>query len=379
MVEPWLPAALEPLRALSQNLYWTWCPGAAALFARLSPQLWEETGHNPVLLLQRMPRPALEARASDGAFIEGLTAAETAFRGYLARPPAPTPPGTAPAEVAAYFSFEFALTESLPTYSGGLGVLAGDHVKSASDLGLPLVAMGLLYRQGYFQQSLGADGWQIEQYHDLDPASHAMRPVLNDSGEELKITVPFPGREVVVGVWRLEVGQVPLYLLDTAVAENSEADRAIASRLYGGDIETRIQQEMVLGIGGIRALRAMGLLAGVCHMNEGHSSLLAVERIRLLMEEERCSFEEARIPVAAATAFTTHTAVAAGIDLFAPDLIVRYLGGYYQAMGLDDHAFLGLGRMDAANDQEPFSMAMLGLRLSAFRTSECLAPVRGKE
>ena len=271
------------------------------------------------------------------------------------------------AEPVAYFSLEFALTESLPNYSGGLGVLAGDHLKAASDLGIPLVGVGLLYHEGYFRQTLGADGWQREEYQLIDVAQQPLKPVLNGEGNRLTITIPVDGRTVSAQVWRLDVGKVPLYLLDTDNAENGENDRQLTGRLYGGDSELRIQQEMVLGIGGVRALRAMGLNPSVCHMNEGHSSLLGMERIRTLMEEQGASLPEASLPVTAATAFTTHTAVAAGIDLFPPDLVRRYLAEYGRAMGLDEQTLLGLGRTNPLDESEPFSMAMLGLRLSGFR------------
>jgi starch phosphorylase len=367
-VQPNLPPELEPLRALAANLFWTWNTDTASLFERLSPERWRATGHNPVRMLYLTPYEELARLAHDEGFLGHLHRASDALARYLSRPPQVLIPGTdSDRAVIAYFSFEFALTESLPSYSGGLGVLAGDHLKSASDLGLPLVGVGLLYRQGYFQQSLTADGWQSEEYHDLDPVEQPLQPVRRDDGSQLLVDVPFDSREVKVAIWRLDVGQVPLFLLDSDVPGNTPEDRRIASRLYGGDIETRIQQEILLGIGGVRALRALGFEPAVCHMNEGHSALLGLERIRELMEAHHVSFEEARLPVAASTAFTTHTAVAAGIDLFPPDLVRRYLRHYYTALGLDDRAFIGLGRIDPNDDHEPFSMALLGLRLSGFR------------
>lgn len=367
LVEPSLPAPLEPLRDLAQNLYWTWNTDAASLFERVSRDAWDASGHNPVRLLQIIPRQDWERLARDTAFLDHLRRVYERYREYLQRPPKLTVEGANEREVIAYFSLEFALTHSLGVYSGGLGVLAGDHLKSASDLGLPLVGVGIMYRQGYFQQVLGPDGWQQEEYQEIDPAHQPMRRVRDANGEWLMVAVPFPGRDVYAGVWRIDVGQVPLYLLDTYVEANSPEDRAICSRLYGGDIQTRIQQEMVLGIGGVRALRAMGLNPAVCHMNEGHSALLGVERIRTLMEETAVSFEEAMLPVSSATVFTTHTAVAAGIDLFPPDLVREHLGHYYTQLGLSDQQFLGLGRMDPADESEPFSMALLGIRLSGVR------------
>jgi len=349
------------------NLWWSWNTDATELFSRIDSNRWEATGHNPVRLLQTLPRDELERLAADGALLDHLGRVSDSFRRYMSKPARATVEGTDEIAVIAYFSFEFALTESLPNYSGGLGVLAGDHLKSASDLGLPLVGVSLLYRQGYFRQVLGPDGWQREEYHDIDIDAQPLRRARDGSGAALTVAIPFEGREVVADVWRLEVGKTTLVLLDTSNERNSAEDREISSRLYGGDIERRIQQEMVLGIGGIRALRALGYRPAVCHMNEGHSALLGVDRIRTLMEEFGATFDEARLPVTAGTAFTTHTAVAAGIDLFSPDLVQKHLGHYYRAMGLDDHEFLGLGRTNPDDDHEPFSMALLGLHLSGYR------------
>lgn len=318
-------------------------------------------------LLQGVSVQQWEVLADDDGFRRHLERVVDAFDAYMARPALVQVPGTSEREVIAYFSLEFALAESLPNYSGGLGVLAGDHLKSASDLGIPLVGVGLLYHEGYFRQQLGPDGWQHEDYSVIDLAGQPLKPIHGAKGEPMRVAVPFDGREVYARVWRLDVGKTPLYLLDTNIEPNSAQDRQLTARLYGGDSETRIQQEMVLGIGGVRALHALGLHPAVCHMNEGHSALLGVERIRMMMEEDGVSFAEARIPVTSATVFTTHTAVAAGIDLFAPDLLRRYLGHYYASMGLDDHGFLGLGRTNPTDDTEPFSMALLGLRLSGYR------------
>jgi starch phosphorylase len=363
-VIPSFPPNLEPLAEVARNLYWTWNTDAAALFQRIDRTRWESTGHNPVRLLQLLSRAEYERLAHDEGFLHHLGRVHENFQAYLNGPARIEVPGANHQRVIAYFSLEFALTESLPTYSGGLGVLAGDHLKSASDLGLPLVGIGLLYRQGYFRQMLGPDGWQSEEYHDIDEASQPLQPVRDEAGQNVTVAIPFDGREVRARIWRLDVGRVPLLLLDSDVDGNSPADRAIAGRLYGGDVETRIQQEMLLGIGGIRALRALGLRPAVCHMNEGHSALLGVDRIRVLMEETGATFDEAFLPVAAATVFTTHTAVAAGIDLFPPELIRKYLQPYYAAMGLDDKKFIGLGRINPDDDHEPFSMALLGLRMS---------------
>jgi len=367
MVEPALPKPLSGLAAVAENLFWTWNTDAQALFERIDPAAWEASNHNPVRLLQGAPHERLVELAADEAFVQHLGRVADSLNMYLARPAAATVPGTSKQEVIAYFSLEFALTESFPNYSGGLGVLAGDHLKSASDLGLPLVGVGLLYYEGYFHQALGADGWQDEEYTPIELGSQPAHLLRDDAGQPITVAVPFAGRDLQAALWQIDVGQTPLILLDANIDANSPQDRTICSRLYGGDLEMRIQQEMLLGIGGVRAIQALGLQAAVCHMNEGHSALLAVERVRMLMEESGAGFDEARLPVAAATVFTTHTAVAAGIDLFPPELVRRHLGHYYSQLGLDDHTFIGFGRTNPNDDHEPFSMALLGLRFSGFR------------
>ncbi|MGK2965159.1 MAG: alpha-glucan family phosphorylase [Tepidiformaceae bacterium] len=364
VVEPPLPPELEPLRELAWNLRWTWDDDTVGLFRRISRDRWEASGHNPVKLLQETSAAEFSALAADHGFVSQLSHVREAFDHYMSRSPRATIESTGEKEVIAYFSLEFALAECLANYSGGLGVLAGDHLKSASDLGLPLVGVGLLYRQGYFVQSLRPDGWQTEEYHDNDFASLPVRLVLREDRSALTVSVPLDGRTVTAQIWHIACGQANLYLLDTNIDENTPHDRGISSRLYGGDLQMRIHQEIVLGIGGVRALAAVGLRPMVCHMNEGHSALLGLERIRMLMDETGATFAEARAAVAAATIFTTHTAVAAGIDLFPPDLVRRELGPYYSAMGIDDGTMLGLGRTNPGDENEPFSMAVLGLRLS---------------
>ena len=363
-VEPTLPEELQALLTLSRNLWWTWNKDAAMAFRDIDPALWERCTHNPVRMLQMADVERFQQLRMDEEFVARLRSAAESFLQYMTRPARSMLgiDGT-----VAYFSMEFALTESLPSYSGGLGVLAGDHLKSASDLRLPLVAVGLFYQEGYFHQELDETGWQRESYSIIDPVGQPFVQVRDASGYPVSVRIPFPGREVVAAVLRLDVGQVPLYLLHTDVEENSTEDRAITSRLYGGDDETRVKQEMVLGIGGARALEAVGIHPAVYHMNEGHSAFLGLERIRRLMADTGMTFEEARIPVSASTAFTTHTAVAAGIDKFSPDLLSAQLGPYYRAIGLDDHAFRGLGRTNPDNELEPFSMAVLGLHLSGKR------------
>jgi starch phosphorylase len=271
--------------------------------------------------------------------------------------------GSPPCRVA-YFSAEFGIHESIPIYSGGLGVLAGDHLKAASDLGVPLAGVGLMYREGYFRQYLNIDGWQQERYPENDFFNLPLIPETRPDGSPVLVGVPFPGRELQLRIWRIQVGRVPLYLLDTNIGPNSPEDRQITARLYGGDQDMRIRQEMILGLGGIRALRALGKMPTVCHMNEGHSAFLGLERIRLLMEEHHLDFASAREAVTAGNCFTTHTPVPAGNDVFPPPLLEHYFAGYLPQLAIDKSEFLGLGRQNPRDASEPFCMTVLALRLA---------------
>ena len=343
-----------------------WQPEAVELFRRLDPRLWEAVYHNPVKLLGRVAQPRLTEAAADPAYLAAVKRVyaafgrETAAGGWYgsAHP-------DVPALHVAYFSAEFGLHESLPIYSGGLGVLAGDHLKSASDLGVPLSAVGLLYRNGYFQQTLTADGRQQESYPELDFYNLAVETVKTADGSPLRVRVDLPDGGVFAAVWRAQVGRVPLFLLDTNVPENAPADRDITSRLYGGGTEMRIRQEIVLGVGGTRALAAMNVPATVFHMNEGHSAFSALERIRVLLERHPgLSFDEVRQLVMATSVFTTHTPVPAGIDMFPPEMMVSYFRHFYPQLKLDEEGFLALGREDVHNRVQGFSMAVLAIRLA---------------
>jgi len=271
-----------------------------------------------------------------------------------------------PKECYAYFSAEFGLVDSLPIYSGGLGVLAGDHLKSASDLGLPLVGVGLSYQQGYFAQYLNADGWQQERYPINDFYNMPIHLERNADGSELRIAVNYPGREVYARVWRVQVGMIPLYMMDTNIEPNKPYDQDITNQLYGGDIDMRIHQEIMLGIGGVRMLKALGYEVTAYHMNEGHAGFSALERISILIQEEGLDYAQARQVVASSNIFTTHTPVPAGIDLFAPDKILYYLGHYADIFGLPREQFLGLGRENTGDLSAPFSMAVLALKMATF-------------
>lgn len=364
-VVPSLPTGLSGLKALAYNLWWTWEPQAIELFRRIDLDLWHETRHNPVKMLGVLQQTRLEELLADDGFMAHLQRVEEMFREYMdgktwysrARN------GGTPLRIA-YFSMEFGLHESIPIYSGGLGVLSGDHLKSASDLGIPLVGVGLLYRQGYFRQYLNIEGWQQEIYSENDFYNMPLRLERDGDGVPLTISLDIGGHAVQANIWRVQVGRVPLYLLDANLETNSWEDRKITAQLYGGNQEMRIKQEILLGIGGIRALRLLGIDASVCHMNEGHSAFLALERIRGLMNERKLSFGEAREVVTAGNVFTTHTPVEAGIDHFAPDLVEKHLGAYYREMGLSRDTFLGLGRQNPGNSQETFCMAVLALRLA---------------
>lgn len=373
-VTPNLPEPLRPLLEIAHNLWWTWHPEAVRLFKRLDRDLWESTHHNPVKLLGQVDQTLLDKMARDQAFLHELQLVHAKLKYHLERAswfqrqfpqhlPGPEHDGAR----IAYFCAEFGLTECFQIYSGGLGGLSGDHLKSASELGMPLCAVGLLYRCGYFHQYLSADGWQQETYPEQDMPNQPLHRLVDPStGEQYRVTVELPGRQVVVGVWRVHVGRVPLYLLDTNMPENSREDREITRTLYGGDIETRIKQEIVLGIGGFRALEKIGERPTVYHMNEGHAAFLALERIARLRELHNVSFEEARTGAAAAHVFTTHTPVPAGIDRFSSDLISRYLGHMTERLGTDLEGLLMLGRTNVFDRAEFFSMAVLALRTSQF-------------
>lgn len=368
-VVPDLPKPLHRLQDLAYNLRWAWDQDTIALFRRLDPELWEETYHNPIQLLGRVSQDRLKQVSSDAAYMSNLQKAAADFDAYMAsketwyRAHRPNKGKADP--TIAYFSMEFGLTECLQTYSGGLGILSGDHLKSASDLGLPLVGFGLLYQEGYFQQYLNADGYQQEIYPINDFANLPITQVTGSDGAPLKISVPLPGRSLYFQVWKVQVGRIPLYLLDTNIPENSRTDdRNITDRLYGGDRRQRIRQEIVLGIGGIRTLEAIGLRPSVCHMNEGHSAFLALERIRIMMAETKITFGQARELTRASNLFTTHTPVPAGLERFGYDLIDEHFGEYWGLVGLTRDEFHDIGR-ERIDNYDLFSMAVLAIRLAS--------------
>ena len=369
VVIPSLPDKLKQLWDLAYNLWWCWNPEAIDLFRRMDRDLWEQVYHNPVAMLGIISPEQLEQLASDDGFLAHMERAYIQFADYMSSATwfSLAHPDVNEAKVA-YFSLEFGLSESVPIYSGGLGVLAGDHTKSASDLGVPLVGVGLLYREGYFRQYLNAEGWQQEYYPDNDFFNMPVSLVRDSSGKPLTIALEYPAGTVQAQIWQVAVGRVMLYLLDANIDENRPEDREITARLYGGDTgsEERIRQEVMLGIGGIRALKALGIEPAVCHMNEGHSAFLSLERTRILMQEQKATFAEAREAVAAGNVFTTHTPVPAGNDMFSPQLMEKYFAKCYPALGLSRNAFLALGRQNAADKDEPFCMTVLALKFATY-------------
>ena len=364
LVRPALPPAVGRLTEIAYNLVWSWDHTIRAVFRRLDPALWKESNHNPVLLLGRISQDALNKAANDPRYLAQYRRACQRYDTYLharAR--------KAGSPLIAYFSMEYGLLDCMQIYSGGLGVLSGDHMKAASDSDLPLVGVGLLYQKGYLQQSLNPDGWQQEKTPINDFYTLPVRPVLDDAGSEVLVSVELPGTQVWIKVWHIDVGRVRLYLLDTNVPQNAQEYREITDQLYGGDHHKRIRQEIVLGIGGVRALRKVGLMPTAYHMNEGHSAFLAIERIRVLIQEHGLHFAEALEATRLSNVFTTHTCVPAGIDLFDNALTYEYFAAYCDAAGFTFEQFLSLGRKDMQDPAERFSMAVLALKTAAFRNA----------
>lgn len=364
-VIPSLPERLSPLKELAYNLRWSWDHPTRDLFRAIDEDLWESSGHNPAKLLGLTDQKRYEELASHPAFLGQLDEVYADYQKYMADETwwsRNYGKEFGPSFRIAYFSAEFGITECLPIYSGGLGVLAGDHLKSASDLGLPLAGVGFLYQKGYFRQSLNPDGWQVENYPTTDFYSLPINPVIGEDGKPQTIGVKFPGRWVYAQIWKVQVGRIPLYLLDTNLPQNNDADRYIAGNLYGGDTETRIQQEIVLGIGGIHALAAMGIHPDVCHMNEGHSAFLGLERVRRLITEQGLSFDNATEASAAGNVFTTHTPVPAGFDLFSADLMYKYLSEFAGELGITFDELMDRGRVNQGDANERFNMAVLAFR-----------------
>ncbi|MCC7415678.1 MAG: alpha-glucan family phosphorylase [Acidobacteria bacterium] len=362
---PLLPEPLARLEELAIDLWWTWHPGAREVFRQLDYGLWRATAHNPVRMLWTIARERLTEAAADPEFVAlydrtltSLDDARAARHTWYANA-YPQLRG----QSIAYFSAEFALHQSLPIYAGGLGVLAGDHCKEASDLGVPLIGVGFMYPQGYFHQRISADGWQEESYERLNWADAPIEPALTPDGKPCITAVPLGDRSVLVAVWRVRLGRVKLYLLDTDLEENAPWDRELSARLYGGDRETRVQQEIILGVGGVRALRALGSDPAVFHLNEGHAAFVVLQRIRDLIERG-VSFDDALETIRQTTVFTTHTPVPAGHDAFPFHIVEKYLANCWGTLGPNRDRFLALGSHDNGGGTQ-FNMTALALRSAA--------------
>lgn len=368
----------QRLHELAHNLWWSWDQETNSLFRELDPLLWRSCGHNPIVLLRRMSPDRLEERALQLALHGRINYAYRRLQEYRqsVRTWGARHAGVLGARPVAYFSAEFGLHESIPIYSGGLGVLAGDHLKSASDLGIPLVGIGLYYDQGYFKQRLDRDGWQQEEYLDVDHHTLPIQPARNARGESIVISIDTRTGSIAARVWQLAVGRVTLLLLDSNVDGNLPEDRELTARLYGGDERVRIRQELLLGVGGVRALGALGIHPGVVHLNEGHSAFAALELVRLRMETEGVDAHEAMRRVSSHVVFTTHTPVPAGHDRFPHQLVEEHLGPLRDALGMDSDSFVGLGRVTPAHGHEMFCMTVLALKLS--RRANAVSSLHGE-
>ena len=362
------PQALyDKCQSLARNLWWSWHPDVVSLFRDLDPVRWRQLDHNPVALLSEMTPEQLIERASEMVLFTRINQAYRRLKDYLGNTHTTwgaRQSGVLGSKPVAYFSAEFGIHESLPIYSGGLGVLSGDHIKSASGLGIPLVAVGLFYDQGYFKQHLDIEGWQQEEYIDTKVENLAMEPARDLEGKTITISIDTLDGQLQARVWLVRVGRIPLYLLDCDVEGNRPEDRELTSRLYGGDVRTRIRQELVLGVGGVKALRALGIVPGVYHLNEGHSGFAPLEVIRERMSDEGMTFDESLREVAQQTVFTTHTPVPAGHDRFEGNLVEEHLGPLRNQLGISYEQLMGLGRVEPQNESESFCMTVIGLKLS---------------
>jgi starch phosphorylase len=368
----------ERLWTLARNLWWSWDHDTSGLFRELAPARWRQLDHNPVSLLTEMALATIERRAQELVLHSRINYAYRRQREYLEadRTWGARHAGILRPRPVAYFSAEFGLHVSIPEYSGGLGILAGDHIKSASDLAIPLVGVGLFYGQGYFRQRLDATGWQQEEYIETDVSQLPMELAIGANGEPVTVQIETRGGAIRAKVWRMKVGRCDLLLLDSNVEGNAPEDRELTSRLYGGDGRTRIRQELLLGVGGFRALKAMGITPGVLHLNEGHSGFAVLEAIRNRMQDEGLSFDQAVPRVSREVVFTTHTPVPAGHDRFSPDLIEEHLGPLRDALGISPEGLMALGRVNASDPAEDFCMTVLGLKLS--RRSNAVSALHGE-
>ena len=359
-----LPKRIGRLNELAYNLWWAWNPDAINLYKRLNMNLWDMVSHNPIELLQKVSPASLKHAAEDENYLKDYDRILAEFDVYMNQKETwftknyPQHTGKS----IAYLSFEFGLHESIPAYAGGLGILAGDHLKESSDMGLPLNAIGFIYNQGYFVQKISEDGWQETSNFYLDFAKLPIIPLYNEEGNKVMISVQLPGRDIFARIWKMQVGRVSLYLLDTTIDRNSSYDQQLTAKLYTSDLETRISQEILLGIGGVRAMRTLGIDPAVWHMNEGHAAFLSLERCRELVAEGK-TFEEAAAIVRKSDVFTTHTPVPAGNDKFPIWLMEKYFAPMWQKLGLTRDQFIDLAKENTQwGDQ--FTMPILALKLS---------------
>ena len=362
-VKPKIPAPLKPLDEIARNLWLSWNYDAVQLFIRLDYDAWMQSHQSPVRTLGMVSQERLAEMAKDDSYLAAL---KETYNRFLQYKKGDTWYRGSHKDVVAYFSMEYGMDTSLPIYSGGLGILSGDHMKTSSDLNLPLVGIGLLYRQGYFKQMLNADGFQQESYPENDWYNMPVELKNGKDGHPLKISVDLAGRQAIAQIWEVKVGRSSLYLLDTNIQENAPDIRNITATLYGGDKETRMQQEILLGIGGIRALRALGINPAATHMNEGHSAFLGLERIREIMTEKNFTFDEAREAVWPTNIFTTHTPVPAGNERFEISMMEKYFRSWTQILNISWKDFLGLGRVNVYDDKESYCLTVLALKLAAY-------------
>ena len=358
-----LPAAVADLLDIALNLRWAWDERSVDLFRRIDADVWERTEHNPILILQGASQERLQALAADPGYVSDVGVVADDLRRYMTEPRWYQSRAGLPPSIA-YFSPEFAVTETLPIYSGGLGVLAGDHLKTASDLGVPITGVGLFYAQGYFRQSLDPSGWQQEHYPTNDPTRLPLTPALDAAGDPLFVSIDLAGVPVALRLWCAQVGRVPMWLLDSNVEQNGPDERSITDRLYRSEMEHRLRQEIVLGMGGYYALDALAALPEVYHLNEGHAGFVALERIRRLVVDDGLSFPEAIDAARPGLIFTTHTPVPAGIDMFSRDLMERYFSSFAHQCGIPFDQLMAIGQANPNDYWSPFNMAVMALRLA---------------
>jgi starch phosphorylase len=361
----------DRLKELSRNLYWAWHPELVRVFRDIDPSLWRTVNHNPVEFLERLAEEVIDRSSQDPKMVSRLDRALEDVQTYLEAGEVwgAWYAGPLRARPIAYFSAEFALHESLPIYSGGLGVLAGDHLKAASDLGIPMVGIGLAYTHGYFEQTLDGSGWQQEHYFSSSETILPLEEAKDEHGQPVRIAVDTESYQIWVGIWKVRVGRNLLLLLDANVEGNSDEDRYLTSRLYGGDRQMRIRQELILGVGGMRALSVLGITPSVIHMNEGHSAFASLELARTLMERDGQSFENVYEQAASMCVFTSHTILPAGHDVFDIELVERTLEPLQRQLGISDERLFSLGRVDPDDEEEPFSMTVLAFKMSRYRNA----------